>query len=187
MHFDFREIATITMVLFAVIDAIGAIPVIITMRSKVGEISPMKVTLVSGTIMIVFLFLGNSILQLIGIDLKSFAIAGAFILFILAIEMILGIKISKEETSSTATIVPISFPIIAGAGTLTTLLSLRAEYVYVENIIVAIIINLVIVYLVLRNLYRLEKILGPGGISLLKKVFGIILLALAVKLFKSNA
>jgi multiple antibiotic resistance protein len=187
LHLDFREIATISMVLFAVIDAIGAIPIIITMRSKVGEISPLKVTLVSGTIMIVFLFLGNSILQLIGIDIKSFAIAGAFILFILAIEMILGIKISKEETPSTATVVPISFPIIAGAGTLTTLLSLRAEYIYVENIIVAIIINLVIVYLVLRNLYRLEKILGPSGISLLKKVFGIILLALAVKLFKSNA
>ncbi|HAP01344.1 MAG TPA: hypothetical protein DCQ93_05400 [Bacteroidetes bacterium] len=186
MHFDIKAIATITMVLFAVIDVIGSLPVIVDLRSKVGPIHPLRVTLVSGAIMIVFLFLGNSILELIGIDIESFAIAGAFILFLLAVEMILGIRFSKEENPRTAAIVPIAFPMIAGAGTLTTLLSLRAEYRHVENIIVAILINLFFVYVVLRNVYRLEKLLGPGGIAVLRKVFGVILLALAVKLFKTN-
>jgi len=186
MHFDIKAIATITMVLFAVIDVIGSLPVIVDLRSKVGPIHPLRVTLVSGAIMIVFLFLGNSILELIGIDIESFAIAGSFILFLLAVEMILGIRFSKEENPRTAAIVPIAFPMIAGAGTLTTLLSLRAEYRHVENIIVAILINLFFVYVVLRNVYRLEKLLGPGGIAVLRKVFGVILLALAVKLFKTN-
>lgn len=186
MHFDIKAIATITMVLFAVIDVIGSLPVIVDLRSKVGPIHPLRVTLVSGAIMIVFLFLGNSILELIGIDIESFAIAGAFILFLLAVEMILGIRFSKEENPRTAAIVPIAFPMIAGAGTLTTLLSLRAEYRHVENIIVAILINLFFVYVVLRNVYRLEKLLVPGGIAVLRKVFGVILLALAVKLFKTN-
>ena len=186
MHFDLRAIATITMVLFAVIDVIGSLPVIVDLRSRVGEIHPFRITLVSGAIMIVFLFLGNSILDIIGIDIESFAIAGSFILFILSFEMILGIRFSKDESSKTASIVPIAFPLIAGAGTLTTLLSLRSEYKEVGNIIVAILINLVFVYVVLRNVYRLEKILGPSGISVLRKVFGVILLALAIKLFKSN-
>lgn len=187
MHFSIKEIAAITMVLFAVIDVIGSVPVIISLREKGSKINSAQATLVSGFIMIVFLFLGNSILNLIGIDIQSFAIAGAFIIFILSIEMMFGIRIGKEETSSTVSVIPVAFPLIAGAGTLTTLLSLRAEFIYVENIIVAILINLVLVYLVLRNTYRIEKFLGPGGINLVKKVFGVILLALAVKLFKSNA
>ncbi len=187
MHFDFKEIATITMVLFAVIDVIGSIPIIIALRDKGSKINSIQATIVSGLIMIVFLFLGNSILDLIGIDIQSFAIAGAFILFIISIEMILGIRISKDESTSTVSVIPVAFPLIAGAGTLTTLLALRSEFIYVENIIVGILINLVVVYIVLRNTNRIEKFIGAAGINLLKKVFGVILLALAVKLFKSNA
>jgi multiple antibiotic resistance protein len=187
MHFDLKEIATITMVLFAVIDVIGSIPIIIDLRGKLGHIQSEKATIVSGIIMIVFLFLGESILHLIGIDISSFAIAGSFIIFFLALEMILGIRFYKEESPATASIVPIAFPIIAGAGTLTTLLSIQAEYKHVENIIAAILINLVFVYLVLKNTYRLEKFLGVGGINILRKIFGVILLAIAVKLFRTNA
>jgi multiple antibiotic resistance protein len=187
MNFSLKEIATITMVLFAVIDVIGSTPVLLQLRKKHGHIDSGKATLVSGVLMILFLFLGESILNLIGIDVNSFAIAGSFIIFVLAVEMILGISLHKDESGSTASIVPIAFPLIAGTGTLTTLLSLRAQFIHVENIIVGILINLVFVYLVLRNLHRLEKILGPGGISILRKIFGVILLALAVKLFRVNA
>ncbi|MBL7891691.1 MAG: MarC family protein [Bacteroidia bacterium] len=185
MNFSLKEIATISMVLFAVIDVVGSLPVLLDIKSKVGTIHSGKATLVSGGIMIAFLFVGQSILNLIGIDVNSFAIAGSFILFFLALEMILGVKFYKDETPSTASIVPIAFPILAGAGTLTTLLSIRAQY-YIENIVVSILINLVFVYAVLKNMYRIERILGPGGINILRKVFGIILLAIAVKLFRSN-
>jgi multiple antibiotic resistance protein len=186
MEFNFKEIATITMILFAVIDVVGSLPILLDLQSKMGKIQSEKATLVSGVIMIVFMFVGQSILELIGIDVSSFAIAGSFILFFLAMEMILGIKFYKEDTASTASIVPIAFPLIAGTGTLTTLLSLRAEY-HIENIIIAILVNLVFVYAVLRNTYRLEKILGVGGINILRKVFGVILLAIAVKLFRTHA
>jgi len=186
MNFNFREIATISMILFAVIDVIGSLPVIIDLQGKHGKIKSEKATVVSGVIMIVFMFIGEQILNLIGIDVSSFAIAGSFIIFFLALEMILGIKFYKDETASTASVVPIAFPLIAGTGTLTTLLSIRAEY-KVENIIVAILVNLVFVYIVLRNTYRLEKILGVGGINILRKVFGVILLAIAVKLFRTHA
>lgn len=185
MNFSLKEIATISMVLFAVIDVVGSLPVLLDIKSKVGTIHSGKATLVSGGIMIAFLFVGQSILNLIGIDVNSFAIAGSFILFFLSLEMILGVKFYKDETPSTASIVPIAFPILAGAGTLTTLLSIRAQY-YIENIVVSILINLVFVYAVLKNMYRIERILGPGGINILRKVFGIILLAIAVKLFRSN-
>lgn len=185
-QFNFKEIATITMILFAVIDVIGSLPVLLDLKSKHGKIQAEKATLVSGVIMIVFMFIGQQILSLIGIDVSSFAIAGSFIIFFLALEMILGIKFYKEETASTASVVPIAFPLIAGTGTLTTLLSIRAEY-RMENIIVAIFINLIFVYIVLRNTYRLERILGPGGINILRKVFGVILLAIAVKLFRTHA
>lgn len=187
MHFDLKEIGTISMVLFAVIDVIGSIPIIIDLRSKIGHIQSEKATLVSGLIMVIFLFVGESILNLIGIDINSFAIAGSFIIFFLALEMILGIRFYKEESPATASIVPIAFPLIAGAGTLTTLLSIRAEYKHVENIVIAILINLVFVYFVLKNSYRLEKLLGTGGINILRKIFGVILLAIAVKLFRTNA
>lgn len=185
MNFDLKEIATITMVLFAVIDVVGSLPILIDIKTKVGSIHSGKATLVSGVIMIAFLFVGQSILNLIGIDISSFAIAGSFILFLLALEMILGVKFYKDDTPATASIVPIAFPIIAGAGTMTTLLAVRAQY-HIENIVISIIINLIFVYAVLKNMYRIEKIMGPGGINILRKVFGVILLALAVKLFRSN-
>ncbi|HUM46199.1 MAG TPA: MarC family protein [Chitinophagales bacterium] len=187
MHFDAKEIGAITMILFAVIDIPGGLPVLVDIQQKTGRLKSEQITLVSGIIMIVFLFIGESILNLIGIDIASFAVAGAFIIFFLALEMILGIKFFKGESPETASIVPIAFPLIAGAGTLTTLLSLRSQYSHLENIIVAILINLVVVYLVLRNTYRIEKLLGIGGINILRKIFGVILLALAVKLFKTNA
>ncbi len=184
-HFNFREIATATMVLFAVIDILGSIPIIIGLRKKVGHIQSEKASVVSAVIMVAFLFVGEEILKLIGIDVYSFAVAGAFVIFFLAIEMILGITLYREEEAESASIVPIAFPLIAGAGTLTAILSLRAEY-YVENIIVAIIANTIFVYLVLKSSKRIEKVLGKNGLSVIRKVFGVILLAIAVKLFATN-
>lgn len=185
MHFSLKEIATVSMVLFAVIDIIGSLPIILDLKRKVGKIESEKATIVAGLIMILFLFLGQSILELIGIDVNSFAVAGSFVIFFLALEMILGIKLYKEEAPKTASIVPLAFPLIAGAGTMTSLLSLRAEF-HVENIIIGIIINVIIIYIVLKTSHYLEKLLGDGGIAILKKVFGIILLAIAIKLFTKN-
>jgi len=182
---NFREIATSSMVLFAVIDIIGSIPIIIGLRSKVGHIQSEKASIIAAIIMVAFLFIGEEILKLIGIDVYSFAVAGAFVLFFLAIEMILGITLYKEEAPESASVVPIAFPLIAGAGTMTSLLSLRAEF-HVENIIIAIIVNIIFVYLVLKSSKRIEKVLGKNGISIIRKVFGVILLAIAVKLFTSN-
>lgn len=183
---DFKEILTASMVLFAVIDIVGSIPIIISLREKAGHIQSEKASLVAALIMIAFLFLGEKILGLIGIDVNSFAVAGSFVIFFLALEMILGISLFKEEAPEVASIVPLAFPVIAGAGTITTLLSLRAEYGLV-NIIIAILINILIVYIILKSSTRLEKILGKQGINIIRKVFGIILLAIAVKLFATNA
>lgn len=183
--FDIIEILKVTMVLFAVIDVIGSIPIILNLKEKAGSIDAFKASWVSLLIMILFLFVGNSILDIIGIKVQDFAIAGSFVLFFIALEMILGIKISKEEAPATASVVPLAFPLIAGTGTLTTLLSIRAEY-NILSIIIAIIINVGIVYVVLKKLHVLERILGVGGIAILKKVFGVILLALAIKLFRTN-
>ncbi len=185
MNFNFKEIATASMVLFAVIDILGSIPIIISLRNKVGHVQSEKASIVAACIMVAFLFVGESILNLIGIDVNSFAVAGAFIIFFLALEMILGITLYKDDEPETASIVPIAFPLIAGAGTLTSILSLRAEY-HVENIIVAITINIVFVYLVLKSSERIGKVLGKTGLSIIRKVFGVILLAIAVKLFASN-
>ncbi len=185
-NFSVKDIFTISMILFAVIDVVGSLPVLIDVKNKVGSIESGKATWVSGLIMIVFLFVGESILKLIGISVNDFAIAGSFIIFFIALEMILGMRFFKDDSSSTASVVPIAFPLIAGTGTLTTLLSIRAEFVEIENIIVAILLNLVVVYIVLKNMHRLEKLLGPGGINILRKVFGVILLSIAVKLFRSN-
>lgn len=182
---DAKQIFTAGMILFAVIDIIGNIPIIIDLRKKAGHIQSEKASVVAGIIMIVFLFVGKEILNLIGIDVNSFAVAGAFILFFLALEMILGISIYKEEEPETASIVPLAFPLIAGAGTLTTLVSLQAEYEAV-NIIVAILINIIFVYLVLKSSTKIERVLGSQGISVIRKVFGVILLAIAVKLFATN-
>jgi len=181
--FDIVEILKVSTVLFAVIDIIGSIPIIINLKQKAGSIDALKASWVSLAIMLVFLFIGQSILDLIGIKVEDFAIAGSFVLFFIALEMILGIKIYRDEMPATASVVPLAFPLIAGTGTLTTLLSVRAEY-NLLSIIIAIIINVVIVYFVLKYLSLLEKLLGVGGIAILKKVFGIILLALAIKLFR---
>lgn len=184
-HFNFREIATASMILFAVIDILGSIPIIIGLRKKVGHIQSEKASIVAAIIMVAFLFVGEEILKLIGIDVYSFAVAGAFIIFFLAIEMILGISLYKEDEPESTSIVPIAFPLIAGAGTLTALLSLRAEY-HVENIIVSIVVNTIFVYLVLKSSKRIEKVLGKNGLNVIRKVFGVILLAIAVKLFATN-
>ena len=183
---EIKNILTVSMILFAVIDIVGSIPIIVDLRSKVGHVQSEKATLVAMVIMIAFLFIGEEILNLIGIDVNSFAVAGSFVLFFLALEMILGIRIYKEDNPSTASIVPIAFPLIAGAGTMTTLLALRSEYKILE-IIIAIFINIIIVYAVLKLSGKLEKLLGKNGLSIIRKVFGVILLAIAVKLFASNA
>jgi multiple antibiotic resistance protein len=176
LQFDIIEILKVTMVLFAVIDVIGSIPIIISLKQKTGGINASKASVVSFGIMIVFLFVGQTILG-------DFAIAGSILLFIVAFEMILGVQIAKDAMPATASIIPLAFPLIAGTGTLTTLLSIRAEY-NIVSIITAIFFNVIIVYIVLRNLDKIEKVLGAGGIAIIKKVFGIILLALAIKLFR---
>lgn len=183
--FDWKEIFTISMILFAVIDIVGSIPIIVDLRSKMGHIQSEKATLVAAIIMIAFLFVGEEILKLIGIDANSFAVAGSFVLFFLALEMILGIRLYKEDNPSTASIVPIAFPLIAGAGTMTTILSLRAAYDK-ANIIIAILINVVVVYGVLKSSGKIERLLGTNGLGVIRKVFGVILLAIAVKLFAAN-
>ncbi|WP_445733753.1 MarC family protein [Mariniflexile sp.] len=187
MHLNFKEIFTAFMVLFAVVDIIGNIPIIIDLRKKVGHINSRKASIISGIIMISFLFLGNSILNLIGIDVNSFAVAGSFILFFIALEMILGITLYKHEehTADTASVFPLAFPLIAGPGSLTTLLSLRAEF-ETKSIIIAIILNVIVIFIVLKTSKTIERFLGPNGISIVRKVFGVVLLAIAVKLFAHN-
>ncbi|RIA10924.1 multiple antibiotic resistance protein [Flavobacteriaceae bacterium MAR_2010_72] len=187
MELNLKEIVTAFMVLFAVIDIIGNIPIIIDLRKKVGHIQSEKASIIAGIIMILFLFLGKTILSLIGIGVNSFAVAGAFILFFIALEMILGITLYKqdEHTAMTASIFPLAFPLIAGPGSLTTLLSLRAEY-RIENIIVAVILNVIIIFIVLKTSAKIERAIGQNGINIIRKVFGVVLLAIAVKLFAHN-
>lgn len=181
------QILQSTMVLFAVIDIVGSIPVLMDIKGKAGDIHPGRATIVSLGIMLAFLFIGESIITFLGVDINSFAVAGSFILFFMSLEMILGVELFKQDASSmkTATIVPVAFPIIAGAGSMTSILSLRAEFDQL-NIMLAILVNMALVFIVLKNLGRLERILGEGGIAVLRKVFGIILLSIAVKLFTSN-
>lgn len=183
MTFDYVEVLKVTMVLFAVIDIVGSIPVILSLKSRIGDVNAFKVSWVSLVIMIVFLFVGQTILDIIGVSIGDFAMAGSFVLFFIALEMVLGIKIYRDETPATSTVVPLAFPLIAGTGTLTTLLSIRAEY-SLTSIVIGVVLNIFIVYIVLRNLKRLENLLGVGGIAILKKVFGVVLLALAIKLFR---
>jgi multiple antibiotic resistance protein len=185
MAFDLREIATASMILFAVIDIIGSIPIIIELRNRVGHIQSEKASIVAGILMITFLFIGESILKLIGIDVNSFAVAGSFVLLFLALEMILGVRIYKDEAAETASIVPIAFPLIAGAGTMTTILAMKAEFETV-NIIVAIVINIILVFGVLKTSPIIERLLTKNGIGVIRKVFGVVLLAIAVKLFATN-
>lgn len=187
MEFSLTEIISATMVLFAVIDIIGSIPIILDIKKKAGEVHPEKATLVAMVIMFAFLFVGERIITFIGIDVNSFAVAGSFVLFALAMEMILGVRLFKDDGSppKVASIVPLAFPIIAGAGSMTSILSLRAEY-DVVNIAVAILLNIILVYVTLKLTGRLERFFGEGGIAILRKVFGIVLLAIAIKLFSSN-
>jgi multiple antibiotic resistance protein len=185
MELNFKEIITVSMVLFAVIDIVGTIPIVVDLRTKHGHIESEKASLVSAVIMIVFLFVGEEFLNLIGIDVHSFAVAGSFVLFFLALEMILGIRIYRDEAASSASIVPLAFPLIAGAGTMTTLLSLKAEFETI-NIIIAILLNIILVYIVLKSSSKIEKMLGKNGLGVIRKTFGVVLLAIAVKLFAAN-
>lgn len=186
--FDLKEILSVTLILFSVIDILGSIPIVINLRKKVGFIQSEKATVAAGILMVLFLLLGESILSLFGIGVDDFAIAGALIIFALGAEMILGIEIFKPDTEASATstsIVPIAFPLIAGAGTLTTILTLKSEF-YQINIGIGILINLIIVFAVLKSTTWLEKKLGRTGLDVLRRIFGIILLSIAIKIFKSN-
>jgi multiple antibiotic resistance protein len=184
---NFKEIASVTLILFSIIDILGSIPIIIDLRIKNGRIESGKATIVAGVIMIAFLFVGEVILNLFGIDVASFAIAGALIILIIGMEMILDRSFFKTEpgVSNSASIVPLAFPLIAGAGSLTTILSLKAAYGQ-TNILIGIIVNLIFVYIVLKSSVWLERKLGQGGFNILRKIFGIILLSLAIKLLKEN-
>ena len=184
---SFKEILSVTLILFSVIDILGSTPVIIDLRNKMGKIQSGKATLVAGTLMILFLFVGDNLLGLFGIDVGSFAIAGSIIMFIIGMEMILGHNFFKNEpnAANTSSIVPIAFPLIAGAGTLTTIISIKAEY-HEINILAGIVVNLAFIYLVLKSTNWLEKKIGPAGLGILQKIFGIILLSIAIKLFKDN-
>jgi multiple antibiotic resistance protein len=185
--FDLKEIFSVTLILFSVIDILGSIPFIMIIRKREGRIQAEKATVISAVLMVGFLFLGQSILKLFGLDVASFAVAGAIVIFIVAMEMILGITLIKDdpEAKGAGSVVPLAFPLIAGAGTLTTILSLRA--VYTEgNILIGILVNLIFVYIVLRSSIWLERVIGASGFAVLRRVFGVILLAIAVKIFKTN-
>jgi multiple antibiotic resistance protein len=185
MRFDIVEIFAAFMVLFAIIDIPGSIPIILDIKSRTGDLEPGKATFVSLGIFLAFLFIGSPLLNIFGIDVSSFAIAGSFIIFLIGMEMVLGIELFKHDSKGGGSIVPIAFPLIAGAGSITTILSIKAEYQTI-NIFIALIMNMIIVYFVLRLTSKFEKILGLGGLHILKKVFGIILLSIAIKLFISN-
>lgn len=185
-QFDAAQIFTISFTLFAVIDILGSIPVLISLKKKMGDISALQATVVSGSLMLLFFFIGENVLNFMGLDVHSFAIAGSIVIFILGLEMVLGIEFFRSEQGlKSGNIVPIAFPLIAGSGTLTTIMSLKAEY-QAHNILVAILVNLIFVFITLRSINFLERIMGPSGISMLRKFFGVILLAIAVKIFKSN-
>jgi multiple antibiotic resistance protein len=173
------------MVLFAIIDIPGSIPIIIDLKAKSGDVQPVKVTLVSFLILLSFLFVGSPLLGIFGIDVSSFAIAGSFIIFLIAMEMVLGIELFKQDSHGSGAVFPIAFPLIAGAGSITTILSLKAEYSTI-NIFIALVLNMVVIFLVLRLTSKFERILGKGGLQILKKVFGVILLSIAIKLFLTN-
>ena len=185
IYFNFKEIISAFMVLFAVIDILGAIPIIISLREKNQKIEAGKAAIVSFVILVAFLFIGKALLGLFNVDISSFAVAGALVLLVLAVEMIFGVEIFKNDSPcGSATIVPLVFPLIAGAASFTTLLSLRAEYNILN--IIAVAMNMALVYLVLRYVYYVERLFGKSGVYVMRKLFGIILLAIAVRLFTSN-
>ncbi|MGM0464736.1 MAG: MarC family protein [Bacteroidota bacterium] len=184
-NISLKETVAAFMVLFAVIDIIGSVPIIVDIKRKSGEVGAAKASLVAFTIFIMFFFAGEPLLALFGVDISSFAIAGSIVILLLGLEMVMGIELFKHDSPGGGTVVPIAFPLIAGAGSITTLLSLKAEYAPV-NILIALVLNIAVVFLVLRMTSMVERILGPAGVHILRKVFGIILLAIAVKLFMTN-
>jgi multiple antibiotic resistance protein len=186
MQFQFDQLLTVIFTLFAVIDIVGSIPLLISMKEKVGKIKSMQVTLISGGLMIAFMFLGKPFLKILGLDVKSFAVGGSIVIFLLGLEMVLGHEIFKgDKNGHTGSVVPIAFPIIAGSGTLTTIMSLKANFEEIY-ILAGILVNLMIIYIVLKSLNFIERLLGPGGLLAVRKFFGVILLAIAVKIFSSN-
>ncbi|MEY4332725.1 MAG: hypothetical protein RLZZ196_1463 [Bacteroidota bacterium] len=186
MQFQFDQLLTVIFTLFAVIDIVGSIPLLISMKEKVGKIKSMQVTLISGGLMIAFMFLGKPFLKMLGLDVKSFAVGGSIVIFLLGLEMVLGHEIFKgDKNGHTGSVVPIAFPIIAGSGTLTTIMSLKANFEEIY-ILAGIVVNLLIIYIVLKSLNFIERLLGPGGLLAVRKFFGVILLAIAVKIFSSN-
>lgn len=186
MQFQFDQLLTVIFTLFAVIDIVGSIPLLISMKEKVGKIKSMQVTLISGGLMIAFMFLGKPFLKMLGLDVKSFAVGGSIVIFLLGLEMVLGHEIFKgDKNGHTGSVVPIAFPIIAGSGTLTTIMSLKANFEEIY-ILAGILVNLIIIYIVLKSLNFIERLLGPGGLLAVRKFFGVILLAIAVKIFSSN-
>lgn len=186
-HLDIKALLTVTFTLFAIIDIIGSIPILIALKDKMGGIRELRATIISGALMVLFLFLGEPFLQLLGLDVKSFAVGGSIVIFILGLEMVLGLEFFKSEKDiKAATVVPIAFPLIAGSGTLTTIMSLKANYGE-TTLLVAILVNLVIIFLVLKSLNFIAKMLGAGGLIAVRKFFGVILLAIAVKIFATNA
>jgi multiple antibiotic resistance protein len=182
-----KEVLTTTFTLFAVIDMLGAVPILVTLREKMGgHIRSLQATIASGILMIGFLFVGKQFLNLLGLDVKSFAVAGSIVIFILGLEMVLGLEFFKPDNAKSGSVVPIAFPLIAGSGTLTTIMSLKANFEDI-NILTAIIINTVIIFIVLGSLKWIERALGPNGLAIIRKFFGVILIAIAVKLFATNA
>lgn len=187
MQFSYKDLLTVAFTLFAIIDIIGSVPVLISIKSKAGGIRELRVTVIAGVLMILFLFLGGPILDILGLDVKSFAVAGSIVIFILGLEMVLGIEFFKSDGDVKATtVVPLAFPLIAGSGTLTTIMSLKANY-KIQVILVAILLNLLIIYIVLKSLNGISKMLGPSGLAAIRKFFGVILLAISVKIFATNA
>lgn len=187
MHLDIKELLTVSFTLFAVIDIVGSVPILISLKEKMGGIRELRATLVSGALMILFLFVGKGFLNLLGLDVRSFAVGGSIVIFILGLEMVLGLEFFKSEANvKAATVVPIAFPLIAGSGTLTTLMSLKANYGE-TTLLIAILVNLIIVFAVLKSLGAIARLLGPAGLIAVRKFFGVILLAIAVKIFATNA
>ncbi len=187
MNFSYKEILTVAFTLFAIIDIIGSVPILISIKNKAGGIREFRVTVIAGALMLLFLFLGGPILNILGLDVKSFAVAGSIVIFILGLEMVLGIEFFKSDGDVKAsTVVPLAFPLIAGSGTLTTIMSLKANY-GVYTILIAIVLNLIVIYTVLKSLSGISKLLGPSGLIAIRKFFGVILLAISVKIFAANA
>lgn len=192
MVFNLKEFLTLSFTLFAVIDIVGSVPMLISIKKKLGDIHPLRVTLISGGLMVLFFFIGKPLLNILGVDIRSFAVAGSIVIFILGLEMVLGIEFFKSDNNdATSTVVPIAFPLIAGSGTLTTIMSLKATFERSDKnefmILLAILVNLIIIFIVLRSLAWIERLLGKAGLMAVRKFFGVILLAIAVKIFASNA